>query len=274
MQHITGKRSFAQVYEMTKEEGLHKAGNEENDIDDDESEISDLTRAEIFSKCYSRDGNTSNPEVANALQLKSQLPPGARDGGPNDIYSQVLGEDKGGRVRMYGYGVTTKDVYGGHSIHQDDIHHIAKEKERLEKELEEKNKLIERLLRNEDLRGHSSITNAPPTSCNSALAQSAGPSTTNSRPLQVGTKILLKGMVAPVIIAKGFVESLNPTKLVGNGEILGPERCEVRVIVAIEYNEPLIRKVGGVKVVGQAIGRSIAWPKHLVQVEDGGRASK
>ncbi|KAL8473601.1 hypothetical protein ACS0TY_030441 [Phlomoides rotata] len=86
---------------------------------------------------------------------------------------------------------------------------------------------------------------------------------------KVGTKILLKGMVA-----KGFVESLNPTKLVGNGEILGPEWCEVKVIVAIEYNEPLIRKIGGVKVVGQAIGRSIAWPKHLVQVEDGGRAAK
>ncbi|KAL8533857.1 hypothetical protein ACS0TY_010040 [Phlomoides rotata] len=141
MQHITGKRSFAQVYEMTKEEGLSNVGIEENDINDEESGISDLTRAEIFSKCYSRDGNTSNHEVANALEkmqkLKSQLPPGARDGGLNDIYSQVLGKDKGGRVRMYGYGVTTKDVYGGHSLGQDDIHHIAMEKERLEKELEE-----------------------------------------------------------------------------------------------------------------------------------------
>ncbi|KAL8473550.1 hypothetical protein ACS0TY_030396 [Phlomoides rotata] len=100
MQHITGKRSFAQVYEITKEEGLSNVGIEENDIDDEESGISDLTRAEIFSKCYSRDGNTSNPEVANALEkmqkLKSQLPPGARDGGLNDIYSQVLGKDKGG----------------------------------------------------------------------------------------------------------------------------------------------------------------------------------
>ncbi|KAL8529463.1 hypothetical protein ACS0TY_006768 [Phlomoides rotata] len=190
MQHITGKRSFAQVYEMTKEEGLSNVGIEENDIDDEESGISDLTRAEIFSKCYSHDGNTSNPEVANALEkmqkLKSQLPPGARDGGLNDIYSQVLGKDKGGRVRMYGYGVTTKDVYDGHSLGQDDIHHIAMEKERLEKELEEKNKLIERLLmRNVDLRGQSSNTKAPSTSRNSALAQSTGLSTANTRPLQV-----------------------------------------------------------------------------------------
>ncbi|KAL8484181.1 hypothetical protein ACS0TY_026763 [Phlomoides rotata] len=229
MQHITGKMSFAQVYEMTKEEGLSNVGIEENDIDDEEK--------------------------------KSQLPPGARDGGLNDIYSQVLGKDKGGRVRMYGYGVTTKDVYGGHSLGQDDIHHIA-----MEKELEEKNKLIERLLmRNVDLRGQSSNTKAPSTSPNSALAQSTGPSTANTCPLQVGKKVLLKGMVAPIIVAKGFVESLNSAKLVVNGEILGPELCEVKVIVAIVYDEPLLQKVGGVKVVGQAIGRSIAWPKHLIE---------
>ncbi|KAL8524627.1 hypothetical protein ACS0TY_014287 [Phlomoides rotata] len=197
-------------------------------------------------------------------KLKSQLPPGARDGGLNDIYSQVLDKDKGGRVRMYGYGVTTKDVYGGHSLGQDDIHHIA-----MEKELEEKNKLIERLLmRNVDLRGQSSNIKAPSTSRNSALAQSTGPSTANTRPLQVGKKVILKGMVAPAIVAKGFVESLNPAKLAGNGEILGSGWCEVKVIVAIVYDEPLLRKVGGVKVVGQAIGRSIAWPKHLVQVKD------
>ncbi|KAL8507515.1 hypothetical protein ACS0TY_018163 [Phlomoides rotata] len=67
MQHITEKRSFAQVYEMTKEEGLRNVGIVENDIDDEESGISDLKRAEFFSKCYSRDDNTSNPEVTNAL---------------------------------------------------------------------------------------------------------------------------------------------------------------------------------------------------------------
>ncbi|KAL8506495.1 hypothetical protein ACS0TY_017402 [Phlomoides rotata] len=245
--------AFAQVYEMTKEEGLSNVGIEENDIDDEESGISDLTRAEIFSKCYSRDGNTSNPKVANALgkmqKLKSQLPPGARDGGLNDIYSQVLGKDKGGRVCMYGYGVTTKDAYGGHSLGQDDIHHIG-----MEKELEEKNKLIERLLRNVDLRGQSSNTKAPSTSRNSALAHSTGPSTANTRPLQVGKKVLLKRHGCSCHCCKGLCRK--------------PEWCEVKVIVAIVYDEPLLRKVGGVKVVEQAIGRSIAWPKHLVQVED------
>ncbi|KAL8481514.1 hypothetical protein ACS0TY_027866 [Phlomoides rotata] len=38
-----------------------------------------------------------------------------------------------------------------------------------------------------------------------------------------------------------------------NGEILGLEWCEVKFIVAIEYDKLLIQKVGSVKVVGQAI---------------------
>lgn len=116
-------------------------------------------------------------------QLKSQLPPGAQD------------EGEGGRVHMYGYSKTAEEVYGSHSLGRDDTHRIAMEKERLEKELEEKNKIIEMLLRNEDLRaqleeknkliemlmrnedlrGHSNITNAPSTSPNSALAESADP---------------------------------------------------------------------------------------------------
>ncbi|KAL6553748.1 hypothetical protein OROMI_019421 [Orobanche minor] len=35
--------------------------------------------------------------------LESQLPPGVRDEGPKDIFLQVLGEDKDGLVRIYGY---------------------------------------------------------------------------------------------------------------------------------------------------------------------------
>ncbi|KAL6558363.1 hypothetical protein OROMI_018713 [Orobanche minor] len=143
MQHITGKRSFAQVYEMemAKRKALRDVGLGENDTNEDENiEETELARADIFEQCYSRDGNTSNPVVANALKkmqlLKSQLAPGEKDEGPNDIFSQVLGNDKGGRVRMVGSGITTKRIYGGDSLGHDDIHQITKENERLEKELE------------------------------------------------------------------------------------------------------------------------------------------
>ncbi|KAL6580745.1 hypothetical protein OROMI_006668 [Orobanche minor] len=164
MQHITGKRSFAQVYEMemAKRKALRDVGLGENDTDEDENiEETELARADIFMQCYSRDGNTSNPVVANALEkmqlLKSQLAPSEKDEGPNDIFSQVLGNDKGGRVQMFGSGITTKRIYGGDSLGHDDIHQITKENERLEKELERKNMIIERLMRNADLIGHPDI---------------------------------------------------------------------------------------------------------------------
>ena len=34
------------------------------------------------------------------------------DYGPNDIYSQVMGEDKGSYVRGYGLGPSPKDLWG------------------------------------------------------------------------------------------------------------------------------------------------------------------
>ncbi|KAL6560279.1 hypothetical protein OROHE_006286 [Orobanche hederae] len=104
------------------------------------------SRPHVFTQCYSQDGNTSNSEVASALEkmrdLESQQPPDVRDKSPKDIYSDVLGEDKGGRVRMYGYGLTAKQVYGVHSLGQSDIHRITMEKEALRIQLKVKDKLI------------------------------------------------------------------------------------------------------------------------------------
>lgn len=45
-------------------------------------------------------------------ELFSGLPPGAKDTGPDDIFAQVAGKDKGGRVKMYGKGVTASVIYG------------------------------------------------------------------------------------------------------------------------------------------------------------------
>ncbi|KAL6554186.1 hypothetical protein OROMI_019859 [Orobanche minor] len=388
MQHITGKRSFAQVYEMemAKRKALRDVGLGENDTDEDENiEETELARANIFEQCYSRDGNTSNPVVANALEkmqlLKSQLAPGEKDEGPNDIFSQVLGNDKGGRVRMFGSGITTKRIYGGDSLGHDDIHQIIKENERLEKELERKNMIIERLMRNADLRGHPDIVDissmsparnsqleksgkpsshvhffqqeknyAPtkssqtldPASCahtksaktlnptNSAQTlvpvncarttvqsfehdQSSAPTklfrppafakftpptaslqstktdqssapirsaltfdtiksfprkspahtSATSLQLQIGAQVLLRSLLNNDYVAKGVILSLSPSKLVGNEE-LGAAWCEVKVTVGIKLDEKLIRTIGSVKKIGQVIGRSVAWPKHLV----------
>ncbi|KAL6588201.1 hypothetical protein OROMI_001179 [Orobanche minor] len=139
MQHITGNRSFAQVYEMeiATRKALRDVGLGENDTDEDE--------------------NIEETELEKMQLLKSQLAPGEKDEGPNDIFSQVLGNDNGGRVRMFGSGITTKRIYDDDSLGHDDIHQITKENKRLEKELERKNMIIERLMRNAYLRGHPDI---------------------------------------------------------------------------------------------------------------------
>ncbi|KAL8480369.1 hypothetical protein ACS0TY_027058 [Phlomoides rotata] len=79
--------------------------------------------------------------------------------------------------------------------------------------------------------------------------------------------------------AAAFWKCMN-TALVDKNVMMLLSRCDLASIPA-ETNllikdkfwdkittEPLIRKVRGVKVVGQAIGHGIAWSKHLVKVED------
>lgn len=65
------------------------------------------------------------------------------------------------------------------------------------------------------------------------------------------------------LVAKGRIESLDPLKLIGHEE-LGQNWCEVKINVAMNFEEPLIRSMENVKFIGDAIGRSIAWPKFLV----------
>ena len=43
----------------------------------------------------------------------SQLPPDTEDSvGKNDVFAQVVGQDKHGHVRMYGFGICPTDVWG------------------------------------------------------------------------------------------------------------------------------------------------------------------
>ncbi|KAL6584387.1 hypothetical protein OROMI_003676 [Orobanche minor] len=239
------------------------------------------------------------------------------------------------------------------------IHQITKENERLEKELERKNMIIERLMRNADLRGHPDIVDISsmsparnsqleksaqtldPASCahtksaktldptNSAQTlvpancarttvqsfehdQSSAPTklfrppafakftpptaslqytktdqssapirsaltfdtiksfprkspahtSATSLQLQIGAQVLLRSLLNNDYVAKGVILSLSPSKLVGNEE-LGAAWFEVKVTVGIKLDEKLIRTIGSVKKIGQVIGRSVAWPKHL-----------
>lgn len=63
-----------------------------------------------------------------------QLPPNSEDRlGPDDIFSQVLGPDKFGRVRMCGSGVHSSDVWGDTPSHSTSRRIIAEQHSELEK---------------------------------------------------------------------------------------------------------------------------------------------
>ncbi|KAL6560280.1 hypothetical protein OROHE_006287 [Orobanche hederae] len=86
--------------------------------------------------------------------------------------------------------------------------------------------------------------------------------------MEVGVKVLFKDMFTLNYIAKGSVQSLNPSKLVGNEEV-GQHWCEVKVTMPIKYGHAIIRKIKSIKVIGQAIGSrllgQIIWLKWKVQ---------
>ncbi|KAL6558362.1 hypothetical protein OROMI_018712 [Orobanche minor] len=86
---------------------------------------------------------------------------------------------------------------------------------------------------------------------------------TSATSLQIGAQVLLRSLLNNDYVAKGVIVSLSPSKLVGNEE-LGAAWCEVKVTVGIKLDEKLIITIGSVKKIGQVIGRSVAWPKHLV----------
>lgn len=78
-------------------------------------------------------------------ELFSGLPLGAKDTGPDDIFAQVAGKDKGGRVKMYGKGVTASVIYGD-MPRQGKYSHTymgnKNEVETLKKRLDQQDKLI------------------------------------------------------------------------------------------------------------------------------------
>ncbi|XP_071920597.1 uncharacterized protein [Coffea arabica] len=101
MNHSTRKKPFAQVRVEKEKEVGHS-----------------LSRADMFTICYTNsNGVPSSYEVGEKMEeiesLKNQLPEGEEDSvGRNDVYAKVMDEERSGRVRTYGLGVTQSDLWG------------------------------------------------------------------------------------------------------------------------------------------------------------------
>jgi TNP1/EN/SPM transposase len=77
----------------------------------------------------------------------------------------------------------------------------------------------------------------------------------------------LKSLIDPTKnVAKGVIRSIHPNKEVG-GKRLGPYWCEVQISAPIQWDSELIRPYSNLSTVGDAIGVSVAWPRHLVNIQ-------
>ncbi|XP_073126766.1 uncharacterized protein [Henckelia pumila] len=101
MNQTTGRRSFAQVQQKLKKE---------------KGQIP--SRVELFHACFTHaNGSPSSNIVAEKLaamkELENQLHEDEDDEvGQNDIFAQIIGPDRPGRVRMFGDGVNPSDLWG------------------------------------------------------------------------------------------------------------------------------------------------------------------
>ncbi|KAK3039045.1 hypothetical protein RJ639_027530 [Escallonia herrerae] len=77
--------------------------------------------------------------------------------------------------------------------------------------------------------------------------------------------VCLKSIMNPSeIVAKGVIQSIDPSTQVG-GEELGPNWCEVSIQFAVKKDERLIRSYGFHKTIYDAYGATIAWPCPYVK---------
>ncbi|KAF4383348.1 hypothetical protein G4B88_023922 [Cannabis sativa] len=97
--HTTGRKSFAQLRTLQKADGA-----------------STPTRATMFKICYAKRKksviNEKTEEAMLQLQEKEELNEDAsKEKSMNDTFSEVMGREKHGSVRMFGFGVCPSDVW-------------------------------------------------------------------------------------------------------------------------------------------------------------------
>ncbi|KAF4377420.1 hypothetical protein G4B88_026373 [Cannabis sativa] len=260
--HTTGTKSFAQIRAAQKENGG-----------------STPTRAAMFNVCYTKKDKSvtdTTKEVMVQLQEKQELNEDvSKEKGMNDTFSEVMGKEKYGSVRMYGFGVCPSDVWKNKSTKKGNQ---KKYIQTLEAELKELRSQVQANKQNYNANDTSIIPdmalnyNDNATSSQLAKKPCMSHNKESRRQLwfsssaydipivEVGEMVNLKsGTADPETIVIGLVVSKDSSKEVG-GKELGDHYSEVVVQVCINPDEELIRPYGQCKTIGEVVGASIAWP--------------
>ncbi|XP_071932980.1 uncharacterized protein [Coffea arabica] len=232
-------------------------------------------RVEMFNKFYTHaDGTPSSTIVAENLEkmteLKNQLPSDSQDPvGRDDIFAQVVGQDKHGHVRLFSDGVNPTDLWEDipsrntcYRISVQQQSTLVRLEERLQRQDDEIASLKKMVLVQH---GRGSPIDSPRHPSSSSNNVSSHAPSRATRPIRVGNMVSLKSLFDPTkIVAKGYLRSLNPLDEVG-GQVLGPNWCEIQIQVAMTPREQLIRPYGLQQTIQDALGAPVAWPCHLVE---------
>lgn len=122
--------------------------------------------------------------------LQSQLESSEQDKGPNDIFAQVIGPDKDGRVRMYGYGTAASDVFGDTpsraASYRMNMEYKA-DLETMKKRVDAQDRQIQDLLRvNKEMASNlSNVTRVSSSSISGIYAPARCPQSSNDSPFPV-----------------------------------------------------------------------------------------
>ncbi|KAF4381938.1 hypothetical protein F8388_000632 [Cannabis sativa] len=247
--HITGTKSFTQIRAAQKENGG-----------------STPTRDAMFNVCYTKKDKSvtdTTKEVMVQLQEKQELNEDvSKEKGMNDTFSKVMGKEKYGSVRMYGFGVCSSDVWENKSTKKGNQ---KKYIQTLEAELKELRSQVQANKQNYNANDTSIIPDMAKKPCMSHNKESRrqlwfSSSAYDIPIVEVGEMVNLKSVTAdPETIVIGLVVSKDSSKEVG-GKELGDHYSEVVVQVCINPDEELIRPYGQCKTIGEVVGASIAWP--------------
>ncbi|XP_060960876.1 uncharacterized protein LOC133031404 [Cannabis sativa] len=252
--HITGTKSFTQIRAAQKENGG-----------------STPTRDAMFNVCYTKKDKSvtdTTKEVMVQLQEKQELNEDvSKEKGMNDTFSKVMGKEKYGSVRMYGFGVCSSDVWENKSTKKGNQ---KKYIQTLEAELKELRSQVQANKQNYNANDTSIIPDMAKKPCMSHNKESRrqlwfSSSAYDIPIVEVGEMVNLKSVTAdPETIVIGLVVSKDSSKEVG-GKELGDHYSEVVVQVCINPDEELIRPYGQCKTIGEVVGASIAWPTTFLK---------
>ncbi|XP_073129145.1 uncharacterized protein [Henckelia pumila] len=258
MNQTTGRRSFAQMQQKLRKKNGRLP-----------------SRVELFHACFTHaSGSPSSNIVAEKLaamkELENQLHEDEDDQiGQNDIFAQIMGPDRPGRVRMLGDGVKTTDLWGEVPSRSTCNRIVMEQKTLLEKMDEQIRKQGQHIAMleskflsqpNKDLGSNYNNMQHTPSSSSPLLSDPA------SLSLRIGCSVSLQSLFDSMkIVAKGVVRGMDANIEVGR-QMLGPNWCEIQVLVVLEKEESLIRPYDLLQNFGDALGGMIAWPSHLLKV--------